>query len=202
MSSRFQRTVLCTQSRPSWVICTVAVPECSAEAAVRIAAFLTAAAAFSTLGVTPDEPTVSKTATATAAARATPAVTPTRRRRGRRWRSRGSPVDSAVAIRKRTAAAAASTASLKLALLRGLALRKASRLCDVLMILLPVRLWFSSIRVRDGPCGDRRGCAAASLAVLGCGEFLQGRAEAATGTVEPTSRGHLRAVQNRGDLRG
>src|SRR5262245_45672669 len=81
---------LVRQSRPSWVMQTMALPDCSADAAVSVTAFLMAAVALSTPGVTLDEPTVKNSATAAAAARATPAaVTPTRRRRGCTCLARG-----------------------------------------------------------------------------------------------------------------
>src|SRR5262245_10334507 len=118
-----------------------AVPERSAEAAVTVAAFLTAAAALATPGPTPSDPTAKNAAAAasdTAAAEAR-----TRRRRGWECRVRdpGAPASSAtstavVTIRARSGPAAASTDSAKPALARGLALRRAWKLPDEFMMLL------------------------------------------------------------------
>ncbi len=131
---------LLAQSSPSCVIRTLTVPDCRADTALSVTALLIAAAAFSTPRVPPDEPPTTKTATVAAAARATPAAEkPTRVRPGRTCRTRGSSAALAVAIRKRTSAVAASTVSAKFVLLRGLALRRASKLSDVFMNLLQVR---------------------------------------------------------------
>src|SRR5262245_18469259 len=119
---------------------TVAVPDSWADAAVTVAAFAIAAAALSTPDVTLDETTMRTVAPAATIAAGPTAVTRTRRRRGRRRSPSGPLLAATVAIRERTSTMAASTAAAKPVVVRGLALRRASKLSDMLMILLRVHV--------------------------------------------------------------
>src|SRR5262245_42783305 len=174
-SSPCQRIVEPAHSLPSWVMRTTAVPDCSAEAALRAAAFWNAAVALGT----PDEPIVENATTAIAATAAAPmADRPTKRRRERRGRV----LSEAPASSFRTTRAAVSTVSAKAASFLGLARRRAWMLSGVLM---------------DPPSGNiGRG------ARRGAAELFEDRPEPAPRPVQPTSRGHRQAAEDSGDLRG
>src|SRR5262245_61221436 len=174
MSAPFHWIVFPAQGRPSWLIRTVATPERSAEAAVRLAAFSNAADALGT----PDEPTVEyATTAATATAAAATAETPSRRRRERR----GASTSPAPASSCCTRPAAVSTESAKPALLRGLALRRAWKLSGVLM---------------DPPSGNAR------RRLLPAGQLFEGRSEPAPRAVQPPAGRHGQAAEDGRDLRG
>src|SRR5262245_33806090 len=179
----FQRTTSPAQSCPSWMIRTSTVPDCSADAAVRVAALLIAAAASSTTGVTPDESTVMNTATAAAARAAPAAERPRIRRRGRTRRTRGSSVGPEAAIRSRTSAPTASIVSASPGCARGLALCRASILSGMFRSLLR-KQW-----------SIPRGAAFRA-------QVLEDGSEPSPRAVEPASSRDSEAADNRADLGG